>query len=115
LQDLLNQSAAELNANRAAAFFTDYLRSIAPPAPQPEPMQQPAAPTAKPSDRLASLVQPDASGAGTAVSGEKKVWGRDEISRFYSDLSKGKYRGREEEADRINRDIVLAPQEGRVR
>jgi hypothetical protein len=115
LQALLNQSAAELNAHRAAAFFTDYLRSIASPASQPEPTQQPAAPAAKPSDRLAYLVQPDASGAGTAVSGEKKVWSRDEISQFYSDLSKGKYRGRDAESDQINQDIVQASREGRVR
>uniref|UniRef100_A0A6M3KSF1 Uncharacterized protein n=1 Tax=viral metagenome TaxID=1070528 RepID=A0A6M3KSF1_9ZZZZ len=37
-----------------------------------------------------------------------------EVRKFYSDFSKGKWRGREAEAKAIDNDIVLAQQEGRI-
>ncbi len=43
-----------------------------------------------------------------------KVYTRKDIAEFYRDVSIGKYRGREDEQKRIDADILLANQQGRI-
>jgi hypothetical protein len=45
---------------------------------------------------------------------ERRIWTNRDIQAFYEGRLKGRYRGREAEADRLERDILLAAQEGRV-
>jgi predicted nucleic acid-binding Zn-ribbon protein len=43
-----------------------------------------------------------------------KIYTRQEVKDFYKDQSLGKYKGKEDEAKRIDADILLANQEGRI-
>lgn len=116
LQELLNEAAGVLNGERAAAFFSDYLLSKAPPAqPAPTPNGGGAA-GVNPAARLHPLIEPSAAGgAGNPVTGDQKIWSKAEITQFYKDCSTGKYRGREQESERIDREISQAALDGRVR
>lgn len=46
--------------------------------------------------------------------GSDKTYTPEDIRVFFSDVQKGKYRGRESERDRIERDIFAAQREGRI-
>ena len=46
---------------------------------------------------------------------QKRIWNQSAIRAFYSDKSKGKFRGREEYAAEIEAEIEAAAIEGRIR
>lgn len=52
--------------------------------------------------------------AGTPTGTVTKSYTRDDINGFFRDVRDGKYRGREAERDRIERDIFAAQREGRI-
>ena len=60
------------------------------------------------------LVSPDTSGGGKPPVEQAKVYTYDEVSNFYSDKSKGYYKGKEEEARKIEKDIIAAGPQGRI-
>ena len=69
---------------------------------------------------LEGLVSPSAGqgspqGAPATDGSQKKVWTEAQISDFYKKSTAGHYKGREEDKARIERDIVAAGTEGRVR
>lgn len=45
---------------------------------------------------------------------EKRTWSRPEIAQFFADKQRGKFKGREAEAQALERDIFAAQREGRV-
>lgn len=47
--------------------------------------------------------------------GDTKVYTRVDVAKFFDDVRKGVYKGREQERDRIERDIFAAQREGRIR
>lgn len=51
---------------------------------------------------------------GARTSGEPRTWTPGDIRKFFSDVQKGRYRGKEAERDRIERDIFAAQQDGRM-
>ena len=51
---------------------------------------------------------------GAKPQGEAKTYTSNDIKKFFSDVQKGKYKGREAERDRIERDIFAAQREGRI-
>jgi hypothetical protein len=51
---------------------------------------------------------------GAKPQGEAKTYSSEDIKKFFSDVQKGKYKGREAERDRIERDIFAAQREGRI-
>lgn len=51
---------------------------------------------------------------GAKPQGEAKTYSSDDIKKFFSDVQKGRYKGRETERDRIERDIFAAQREGRI-
>jgi hypothetical protein len=51
---------------------------------------------------------------GTKAQGEARTYNADDIKKFFSDVQRGKYRGKETERDRIERDIFAAQREGRI-
>lgn len=58
----------------------------------------------------------DTAGAGGASDvSQGTVWTLPDINAFYRDVQQGKYRGRPEEMERIERDIHAAQREGRIR
>ena len=51
----------------------------------------------------------------TTTGGETKVYSRGDVAKFFDDVRKGLYKGREQERDRIERDIFAAQRDGRIR
>jgi hypothetical protein len=67
--------------------------------------------------RLEDLVVPGRAAGGSGGSDgapQPRIWSRPEISRFYRDRTEGRYRGREQESELLERDILAAASEGRV-
>lgn len=73
--------------------------------------------SADPREKLLSPGQTNSSAATrtTEVEGDAKIWSWAEAKQFYKDVQTGKYRGREQEAAQIDRDISMANREGRIR
>lgn len=128
--DLLREAYAGGDAVRTGRFFkaylhehTDHSRNAAEP-----PAQTPysAAPRtngnggysgngAGPVD-LSAYAAPGRASNATPGPGapERRLWTNRDIQSFYEGRLKGRYKGREQEADRLERDILLAAQEGRI-
>ena len=51
---------------------------------------------------------------GARPQGEAKTYTSEDIKQFFAGVQKGKYKGRETERDRIERDIFAAQREGRI-
>jgi len=113
--ELLGQAYERFDAPRVEAFFKGYRNEhavVTPPAAAP-------APQAASQRQLEDFVapgQPKAGGATGAQDGAgKRIWTEAEIKRFYDDCSAGKFRTNQARRDQIERDIVAAAREGRVR
>lgn len=52
--------------------------------------------------------------AGTTTGNDTKAFARGDVAKFFDDVRKGLYKGREQERDRIERDIFAAQREGRI-
>jgi len=52
--------------------------------------------------------------AGTTTGNDTKSFARGDVAKFFDDVRKGLYKGREQERDRIERDIFAAQREGRI-
>ena len=96
LAALLKDAENKLDAQRAAMFFTTYEREL-------QKSQTPA-----PAPRPSTVATP------MPVAPQQNVVRRVDIERFYQDVQRGKYRGRETEALAIEQNIMNAQREGRV-
>jgi hypothetical protein len=115
--DLLDRAFKLKNAANVIAFFKGYLKEAAAtgqlirtPNNAP-PISDPA------SSPLAQYAAPGRATPGTAVtppSGDKPVYTQSQIDTLYRDRAHGKWRGRDSEWAQVERDIFLAPIEGRV-
>lgn len=105
-QTYLDDAQAKLDANRVAGFFTSWVNSTRSTA-QPTDPQTPS-----------ELERQIAPGRGRATpapqGGDEKTYTTADITKFYSDVRTGKFKGREEERGRIERDIFAAQAEGRI-
>jgi hypothetical protein len=64
---------------------------------------------------LERQVAPGRTKSGSAVATNKaNVYSPDDIRNFFNDVRSGKYKGREAERDRIERDIFAAQRDGRI-
>lgn len=112
LNALLNEAYASGDAPRVARFFTDFRAATAPP-----PTNTPPTPTAPAPGQVAMTVPPKRSTATGDMldAGPGKVWTTAEIDQFYSDRTQSqKYRGKEEQARAIEKEILAALASGRV-
>ena len=108
-QSLLEDAQRNLDADRVASFFTTW-------------QGMNGTPTAQPTrDAVASelerQVAPGRSRAGSAPAAATtngKMYTSQDISKFFDDVRRGLYRGKEAERDRIERDIFAAQQQGRI-
>ena len=66
------------------------------------------------SAELQKQVAPKRGRAGQPVSNEARTYTPKDIEKFFTDVRKGKYKGREDERARMERDIFAAQQEGRI-
>ncbi|MET0657256.1 MAG: hypothetical protein ABW110_03750 [Steroidobacteraceae bacterium] len=115
---MLKQAFEAHDGPRVVNFFLGYQKEHAVVTPPPADATPPATPPAQPQRSLEQLVAPGApkTGAASTPNGSgKRVWTRAEIGLFYKDLGAGKYRGKTEEAKKIEADIFVAQREGRIR
>jgi hypothetical protein len=117
-QQLLDARVKELDSEGAAVFFQDYLAEsgrAAQSTETPAPARRSSTPRGD-RVRLETLASPGArAGTSTATQTQRgTVWTPSEIQRFYTDKRQGVFKGREQEADKIERDIFDAQKEGRV-
>lgn len=118
--DLLGQAFAGHDAQRVIRFFKGYLDEAAATGliPAPTPALAPADPAASERVTLESLAAPGRAAPASshpAPQGQKPVYTRAQIAKYYTDRAAGKYRGREAEAAALEQDIIAAGNEGRVR
>lgn len=107
-QTYLDDAQRTMDARRVANFFTAWKGMTG-----KSDARTPAAP--QPATELERQVAPGKGrSGGTKTQGEAKTYTSDDIKKFFSDVQKGKYRGKEAERDRIERDIFAAQREGRI-
>jgi hypothetical protein len=73
----------------------------------------PSAP-ASPTLDLATLAAPGRAHSAGGTPAEKPVYTTAEITKFYTDVASGKWRGREQQQAAIDADIILAQRENRI-
>lgn len=109
--DMLKEAFEANNSPRVLAFFDSYQA----PAVGSGQSQQAAPPPAKtPLQNLAAPGRANTAAQQAPVA-DKPVYTQDQIQRFYADVTAGRYRGREDEKDAVERDIFLAQKEGRIK
>ena len=123
MQDAWNSG----DPNRVIAFFRAFLAEEAATNPQGQPEQRtPPSPRMVVSDSpinppapgatldLASLAAPGRAHSAGGIPAEKPVYTAAEITQFYTDVTQGRWRGREQQQRAIDADIILAQREGRI-
>jgi hypothetical protein len=119
-QVMLNHAYASGDAVRTGLFFKRYLTEHTAPLPQTSSGSTQTPPpngAVAGSMDLTAFAAPGRSSAATPGPGapEQRIWTNRDIQAFYDDRTRGRYRGREAEADRLERDIFAAASEGRIR
>jgi len=98
-QNALNMAQERLDADRAAAVFNAF---IGPRQEKPK------------ADPLESMVSPRGAATVAPAPTDKPVFTQGQITKFYDDVNKGRYRGNEPEVARIEALINAALSEGRI-
>ena len=104
-QEYLNHAFNSFDPMRTATLFNTYKDLIGAPTT-----------TRQTNKNLERQVAPGTSkvSSASASTGSDKVWSMGDIDRFYRDVAKGNYRGNESEQARIEADIDLAVNQGRL-
>ena len=106
-QVYLEDAQNNLDANRVAQFFNSWPGANSVPVAQTNRKAS--------SEELEKQVAPGRGrSASNAVPSEGQTYSPADIEQFFANVRKGKYRGREEERGRIERDIFAAQREGRI-
>lgn len=108
-QTYLDDAQRSLDAGRVANFFRAWLESTGQAA-----VAQSTGSAA--GSELEKQVSPGRSrSTGTpATAKQGKTYSPQDIQKFFNDVRQGKYKGREQERDRIERDIFAAQRENRI-
>lgn len=108
-QTYLDDAQRNLDARRVVNFFTTW-KTLTGQSVAQQPNRRAAA-----SSELEKQVAPGRSrSTGGQASGEPKTYTSEDIKKFFADVQKGRYKGKEQERDRIERDIFAAQREGRI-
>ena len=115
--DLLKAAHERNDAPRTLAFFKGFLAEEAATTPAERGPDLPDGASVQQKVSLESLAAPGRAktAAATSAPAEKPSFTRAQISKFYADSAAGRYRGKEAEKDRIERQIFEAEREGRIR
>jgi len=100
----LREARKNLDLTAVAGIFNDF-KAV---SPQGEPHED------EPKSIPEELVTPNSKGGGKPPAPELKFYTSDEVTTFYSDKTKGRYKGKEDEARAIEKDIIAAGQQGRI-
>ena len=106
-QTYLEDAQANLDINRVASFFTAWQKEFGVPESARE-----NRPTSN--SQLEKQVTPGRGRSGKPVAQASQNYSPADISKFFEDVRKGKFKGREDERGRIERDIFAAQREGRI-
>lgn len=100
------------DASRVAAFFKGFLAEEAAVAPArvAEPVSNKI-----PLESLAAPGRAKTAAGDVGAPAEKPTFSRAQIAAFYADTAAGRYRGREAEKDRLEKQIFEAQRDGRIR
>ncbi len=107
--DVLKDAQARLDAQVVVNLLTDFKKEMGPP-----PAPTPSTPA---SSQAAFVTPPSGPSQGPAAAtapAQVEAVSRSEINQFYSEKARGKYRGREKEADAIEAKIHAAMAAGMV-
>lgn len=102
---VFDEAARRLDAQRVNAFFNEFAKLTAKPELKAN---------SRPSDKLSAQVTPSVAGGPTSAHGYGNTWTREAIDAFFKDVARGRYRGRDEERERIQREIIAASAKGHV-
>jgi hypothetical protein len=107
-QTYLDDAQRNMDAGRVANFFNAWKGKAG--------GQTARTPTvAQPALELERQVAPGKGRSGGAkVQGEAKTYTPEDIKKFFADVQKGRYRGKEAERNQIEHDIFAAQREGRI-
>ena len=107
-QTYLEDAQRNLDARRVVNFFAAWKGQAGVPNAR-------STRTAQSASELEKQVAPGRGrSGGNKTAGEPKTYTQEDIKRFFTDVQKGKYKGKETERDRIERDIFAAQREGRI-
>lgn len=113
-QSMLQQAQTNYDLSRVINFFRTWMKE----AGISEHGQAQSAGTVKNTRKtqLEQQVAPGRSRGGNAAltASDKRSYSPQDIEKFFTDVRKGKYKGRDEERSRIERDIFAAQNEGRI-
>lgn len=118
-QDILNEAFEQNNFPRVAAFFKGFLAELAATAP-PQKGIEPNGGGTPPKLALESIVAPGRAKSAAAITPpgappEKPFITTSQITKFYNDVSSGKFKGREAAQAEFEAKIFEAQNEGRIR
>lgn len=115
---MLNAAFRNGEATRVIAFFRGFLSEAAtgnPPDPQPQPAPTPPRQAAIPLVNLAAPGRDQPAPGNSQPAGEKPIYRRADVAKFYDDVRKGVYEGRKADKDAFEQSIFAAQREGRVK
>ena len=109
-QTHLEIAQRDLDVNRVVAFFNAFTAASGKFAPQAN-----AQPNRSASELEKQIAPGRARGSAGGSAGQTaKTYTPDDIKKFFNDVRAGRYKGRETERDRVERDIFAAQREGRI-
>lgn len=112
-QSFLEQAQKALDVNRVIAFFRSYAAATGKTIPTATP-PLPAQPNGSASELELQLAPGRSRGGKPPVNPTAKTYTQADIAKFYDDVRKGLYKGREAERNSIEADIFAANKENRV-
>jgi hypothetical protein len=109
-QTYLEDAQRSLDSRRVASFFRTWLENNGQAA-----VARPEKSAKTQSPELEKQVAPGRSkNSGTPKANNGRVYTPQDIQKFFDDVRQGKYKGRESERDKIERDIFAAQRENRI-
>jgi hypothetical protein len=107
-QSYLDNAQNQLDARRVAGFFKTWQSMNGGSVAQ--------SPRNVASSQLEKQIAPGRgrTAASTPAANDGKTYARADVAKFFDDVRKGLYKGREQERDRIERDIFAAQRDGRI-
>lgn len=106
-QTYLDSAQRDMDANRVAKFFTAWSKATGTTSAQPNR-------SASNSELAKQVVPGKGRNTGTHQGGENRTYSPADLTAFYKSVREGKFRGKEEERDKIERDIFAAQRDGRI-
>jgi hypothetical protein len=114
--ELLKEAWDRRDASRVANFFKGFLAEEAVVAPVDQEPDRTGSPVSKvPLESLAAPGRAKTAASGNTTPAEKPTFTRAQIAAFYADAASGKFRGREADKERLERQIFEAQRDGRIR